>query len=154
VLLLSTAWSAVAAEHPTLVNLDSTACKTCHEDLLDPAVDHAPVVEDCTTCHDVTIGDSGTTVGLSDAEPALCVMCHDDLAVAVDAELETPHYPVTESCLTCHDAHSSDQQHLLISNVTEICTACHDRDRLRELPPASRLGNSVLACGKPLAPTF
>jgi len=115
------------ADHPALIRLDATECAACHEDLIKGrSTVHAPAEEDCTGCHEVTISDSGTRVSLAEEEPALCLLCHDDLAAAVDAGLETPHYPVTESCLTCHDPHAGAAPSLLIDPVHELCGTCHD----------------------------
>jgi predicted CXXCH cytochrome family protein len=64
-------------------------------------------------------------------EPALCLMCHDDLASAASGELDAPHYPVTDSCLGCHGPHSGEER-LLVSPVPELCNACHDAADLGE----------------------
>jgi len=126
-LLLGFSGTAGAADHPSLVEVEATDCAICHEGLIEDQVSvHPPAAEDCTTCHEMSIGDGGTTVELIDAEPALCVMCHDELEGAVDADLETPHFPVTDSCLTCHDPHSSAQAHVLAAAVPGLCSDCHD----------------------------
>lgn len=124
---------AFAAEHPALVSLATTNCADCHDDLVDGRNwVHAAAAEDCTTCHDVTIGEGGTTVELLDAEPALCLLCHDEFTAAVEVDLETPHFPVTESCLTCHDPHGSDQARPLNAPLVELCGDCHDFDDLQQ----------------------
>lgn len=118
---------AYAAEHPALVSLATTDCADCHDELVkDRGWVHAAAAEDCTTCHDVTIEDDGTSVELLDAEPELCLLCHDEFEAAVAADLETPHFPVTESCLTCHDPHGSDQPRPLNAAMAELCGDCHD----------------------------
>ena len=68
-----------AVEHPRLVSLESTKCTSCHGDLLRGATHiHPPVEDDCTSCHDVVVGELGTTVELVASEPELCLVCHDD----------------------------------------------------------------------------
>jgi predicted CXXCH cytochrome family protein len=119
--------AASAAEHPPLVRLDATECTVCHAVLIeDRSAIHPPAEEDCTVCHEVSISETGTSVALTDDEPALCLLCHDDLSRAVDADLETPHFPVTDSCLTCHDPHGGSAASLLIAPVYELCETCHD----------------------------
>lgn len=118
---------AAAGEHPDLVDLDSTQCIICHEGLIEGRTSiHAPAEEDCTVCHEVSIGEEGTVVALLDSEPSLCLLCHDELEAAVGADLETPHYPVTESCLTCHDPHGGTEAPLLHSALPGLCSDCHD----------------------------
>jgi predicted CXXCH cytochrome family protein len=122
-----------AAEHPTLVNVEDTDCGTCHEDLLEGReFVHAPVTDDCNACHEFTKTDAGMQVGLMEADPPLCVICHSELSGAVEAELSTPHYPVTDSCLTCHEPHASDERRLLRAVPGELCSSCHDRKDIGE----------------------
>lgn len=121
-----------AQDHPRLVSVDAARCTVCHDDLVDKAVVHAAAADDCTTCHEFSTSESGTRVALADAEPQLCVMCHDGLEAAAGGVLETPHYPVTESCVTCHDPHSSDEARLLHARIPELCSACHDVEDIGE----------------------
>ena len=121
-------------EHPRLVNVESAQCGVCHEELLEnKAHVHPPVAEDCTTCHDFSVGDEGTTVSLMDSEPALCVFCHDDKEAAVEMELEAPHMPAADSCLICHDPHASEHEHVLLSPTIELCAECHDIEDLDQV---------------------
>ena len=122
-----------AAEHPALVRLDATECTACHGELVeDRSVVHFPAGDDCTSCHEFSISETETRVSLLDQEPALCLLCHDDLTAANDAELATPHDPVTASCVICHDPHASDTPHLLIEPVYALCGSCHDPADLAE----------------------
>ncbi len=118
---------AMAARHPRLVSVENTRCTTCHAEKTRGTTVHPPAAEDCTTCHEMTIAPSGTTVALAEEEPALCVGCHDDKAAAAEGELPSPHAPVTDSCLDCHDPHATDTPHLITADsVPELCTGCHD----------------------------
>ena len=66
--------------HPALARVDGSLCATCHEDLLEEAVaTHPPAADDCTSCHEMEVGEQETRVSLMAGEPDLCVMCHDDL---------------------------------------------------------------------------
>ncbi len=129
--LLAVAPTLQAADHPRLVDLDTTRCTICHADLVD-GVDrvHPPAAEDCTTCHELSIDGEATTVELLDTDPGLCLFCHSELEAAVDADLETPHFPVTDACLTCHDPHGSDQAAVLVAPMPGLCAECHDLDDL------------------------
>ncbi len=125
------AGGAFATEHPALVSLATTDCADCHDDLVEGRGWVHAATEDCTTCHDMTIGDDGTNVELTESEPELCLLCHDELTAAVEVELETPHFPVTESCLNCHDPHGTDQPGPLNAPMVELCRDCHDFDDLQ-----------------------
>ena len=123
-----------ATKHPRLVNVESTKCGTCHGKLLRGATQiHPPVEDDCSSCHDVTVGEGGTTVELSTPEPELCIMCHDDKTAAAEGEMEAPHAAVMDSCLSCHDAHASDEENLLLAAPAELCSTCHDVDDLETI---------------------
>ena len=118
--------------HPRLVSEASTRCATCHQKLFQGApIVHEPASEDCTTCHEVNIDEAGTRITLMEQEPALCVMCHADLEAAAAYELETPHAPVGDSCLSCHDPHASATERLLTAPAVELCALCHDVDDLQ-----------------------
>lgn len=127
VLALSWAGPGEAAKHPRLVSVDASKCSMCHAKLIRGAkVIHAPVEDDCTSCHDVSITKEGTTVELAAPEPDLCVMCHDSMEAAAAGELKFSHAPVTDSCLTCHTPHAGDQEALLTMPKNELCGECHD----------------------------
>ena len=135
-----------AAEHPRLVSLEATKCTSCHGDLLRGATHiHPPVEDGCTSCHDVAVDESGTTVEIVSPEPELCLVCHDDKAPAVAGEVAAPHAPVMDSCLGCHQAHAATQDQLLAVAESEICFVCHqpdDVDSAHELPVSrSRCGS-------------
>lgn len=123
--------AAAATSHPPLVSVAATRCTDCHGELVkDRVAVHAPAADDCTTCHQIEIDGAETRVALSEAEPALCLLCHGELESAVAGELASPHFPVTDSCLTCHDPHGADQARLLVAPQVELCTSCHDRGDL------------------------
>lgn len=133
VLLLSLAAFAEPAEveHPRLVSAAATSCTTCHEELFEGrGTVHAPAREDCGGCHEVTIAETGTRVALVESEPALCLICHDDLAEAAAGDVAVPHYPVTDSCLTCHEVHAGSHPALLAAPKSELCGGCHAQDEL------------------------
>lgn len=167
--LLSTLSAEEAKQHPPLVKVESSRCADCHADrLTGRGSQHPPAEDDCTTCHSVEIAEGETRVSLVDADPALCVMCHDDKAAAVEGTLKAPHFPVTESCTTCHDPHSSEHPRLLIDTPPALCTTCHDLVELQpkhgqQLTPGARCtachaphgsDNAHLLLGSQLHPPF
>ncbi len=150
ILALGSAGFAQAADHPRLVSVNASKCSMCHAKLTRGAkVIHAPVEDDCTSCHDVSVTKEGTTVELSAPEPDLCVMCHDGMEAAAAGDLEAPHAPVTDSCLTCHQPHAGENEHLLIAAGKDLCLECHDADDLKtsHAVPVSRA--SCTSCHNP-----
>ncbi|NOZ94641.1 MAG: hypothetical protein GXP47_07890 [Acidobacteria bacterium] len=142
---------AVAGSHPRLVSVEASRCSTCHGKLLRGKTSvHPPAEEDCTSCHDVQISSTGTTIGLNEKVPALCLECHDDKEKAAEGKLASSHAPVTDSCLNCHDPHGSTQKHLLNEAVPALCFECHDMEGLQP-KHGGQLGKQVncLACHAP-----
>ncbi len=125
--LLVCATGQVGASHPTLIQTRIEMCATCHEDLLENNISsHAPVEEDCTSCHEVAKGEGGTEITLTAPEPELCLMCHDGMTDAAAGELASPHAAVMDSCLSCHQVHGSEHPALLAADPRQVCLTCHD----------------------------
>jgi len=124
--------TAAAAKHPRLVSVKSTRCTTCHNTLVKGVTVHPPAAEECTNCHEVTVTSEGTSIALAEEEPALCVDCHDDKAAAAEGKLAFPHAPVTDSCLNCHNPHSSPNTMLLDASPRELCAGCHETEELQK----------------------
>jgi len=125
--------SVAEAPHPALAKVDGSLCTNCHADLLEDALSvHPPAADDCTTCHEMVVGEDGTRVSLAASEPDLCVLCHDDLSGAAAAELQVSHPPVTDACTTCHDPHAAPRERLLVDSAPDLCGACHDAGDLAE----------------------
>jgi predicted CXXCH cytochrome family protein len=127
-LLLACATGASAADHPTLIQAKIEMCMTCHEDLVTGhEFGHAPVEDDCTSCHEVTKGEEGTEITLMAPEPELCLVCHADLEEAAAGEVASPHAIVMSSCVACHQVHGGEHPSLLAEAPEELCVLCHDR---------------------------
>lgn len=112
-------------KHPRLASA-SARCTTCHGTLTSGKKLVHAATEDCSGCHEVVLDASGTTIRLTEAQPALCVTCHGDLEKASKGEVKFAHAPVTDSCTTCHAPHASDNARLLLSPQAELCGACHE----------------------------
>jgi predicted CXXCH cytochrome family protein len=131
---------AEAAAHPDLVDLRVTPCRVCHEDLLGQLpIIHPPAAEDCSACHRVEVQGGVTSITLVEAEPELCLGCHDA------DDLDRPHdgqLSAGGDCGGCHDAHGSENAGMLTGRHVHApfaqgsCDACHlapfaGRTRLR-----------------------
>ncbi len=133
VLVLAPSARATAAAHPRLIDVDAAKCVGCHDKMWDhDATLHPPVADDCTTCHEFTIAESGTEVALVEEGTALCLICHDDLSAAAAGDPEVPHSPVTEDCGHCHEPHASRQPALLTGPLVEVCHSCHQAADIEE----------------------
>jgi predicted CXXCH cytochrome family protein len=87
---------------------------------------------------------------LVEQEPALCKQCHREIVEA--AQDETGHYPAGESCLNCHEAHASEQDHILTAGAGELCASCHDvedADLVRAHLGAELTGPECTGCHTP-----
>ncbi|MDA8164540.1 MAG: cytochrome c3 family protein [Desulfobacteraceae bacterium] len=111
----------------------NTCLGECHADIAKVADRHAPVAEDCLSCHRQTAGNhpaaKGNEFSLAAAGPALCFKCHDPLPQGKQ------HAPVAEGkCTACHDPHGGSGRALLATsgapqNQREVCFRCHPRER-------------------------
>ena len=132
-------------------------CLTCHRDqiertLEDAKVVHGAVMEEggCTTCHEPH--KSRLPSLQSDAQPAICLDCHDEQLQTPKGEVLTNmasllernpdhHGPIREgSCTACHQAHAGDHFRLLTEDYPpefyapfsmetfKLCFRCHIPD--------------------------
>lgn len=123
---------APARPHPRLVSAESARCTNCHEELVKGKISvHAPATDDCRTCHQVSVTPSGTTISLSEQQPALCLTCHDALEAAAKGKLKAAHAPVADSCTACHDPHGAAVPRLLKARGAALCSSCHDVSELQ-----------------------
>ncbi|MEN8118801.1 MAG: cytochrome c3 family protein [Bacteroidota bacterium] len=80
---------------------------------------HSPYKKkECTICHDRNSMDK--TV---EPQPKLCYKCHDNY----NDKFEFIHGPVGGGyCTSCHNAHKSKSDHLLLRSSQQLCIHCHD----------------------------
>lgn len=104
-------------------------CYGCHRDIRSQANKqaHHPIKEgkiSCSDCHDPH-GSFGPKMVKADTVNELCYKCH--------AEKRGPymweHPPVEENCMSCHTAHGSNHNRLLVKRAPMLCQSCHDWSR-------------------------
>lgn len=107
----------------TLEEGASCTAEQCHKGLASGPSVHKPVLrQGCDVCHEPQ--DDRHEFKLADKPPALCFLCHEDLA-----EKKTVHEPLKEedgSCLMCHDPHVGKAAGLLKrETANSLCLQCH-----------------------------
>jgi predicted CXXCH cytochrome family protein len=117
-----------------LVDTGSALCLACHDGMVKAAegkvaVPHAPVIDDCGTCHDPHGTDFDALLVVDPGQ--VCGQCHD--ADATDA---LHPIPVRRAdCRSCHDTHGSENEHMLRGVSRHLpfaegsCEACHRKPR-------------------------
>ncbi len=112
--------------NPLLVNANVNAiCFSCHTDkkaqfarsahmpLNDPSMT-------CTSCHNPHNSDGPRALRAA-SNNDLCYKCHADKR----GPMLFDHAPVRENCLTCHEAHGSNNDKLLNAKRPYLCQQCH-----------------------------
>lgn len=107
-------------------------CDLCHQDFPrknDPIV-HQPVADGaCGSCH---LPHAGRHDGLLPATlRETCLTCHTDISERAQTAKST-HPTLFEdgkSCDACHRAHTSTEEHLLVTGGIRTCLACHETER-------------------------
>jgi len=125
VFLVAASWPAMAADHPSLVDVATARCDTCHETTISKNSKHARDAQSCAQCHRFAIENGRTTVALAAAVTPLCIGCHKKYAAQGSGTVTVPHLPVVKSCTNCHDPHDERRPMLLKSAVPELCLSCH-----------------------------
>jgi predicted CXXCH cytochrome family protein len=101
-------------------------CKYCHSNIIKHNNLHAPVGDDCTTCHQSTGNphpkSSIKGFTLAEKEPELCFICHEQ-----NTNKSRLHEPVEkDKCTSCHSPHGSEYKNLLSKPTTSaLCKSCH-----------------------------
>jgi predicted CXXCH cytochrome family protein len=137
----------------TLMDRLPDLCFYCHEEPAQVEHGHAPVEEGaCLSCHDVHGSSENNLLKLPEEE--LCLSCHGGTAAikrgSVDIRRlitgnQVAHSAITGGgCITCHQAHGSDQRALLVAPYPsgsyvpaepdhfELCFLCHDTGLMEE----------------------
>ncbi|HXC06058.1 MAG TPA: cytochrome c3 family protein, partial [Bacteroidia bacterium] len=104
----------------------TNACLECHQKVLEKKMAHKPVLEGCDKCHKSNGREhpkEEDTFELVMPVPQLCYSCHDEKNIMK----AVVHAPLKEGdCLSCHDMHSSKNEHLLSVPPPGLCFSCHN----------------------------
>jgi predicted CXXCH cytochrome family protein len=109
-------------------------CTGCHAPLLQGLIVHGVLQKhDCTACHKAVTAEAGKCRSrtaskwmLIRTEPELCYGCH-----ARKDQSKSVHTVIRQgSCLSCHDAHSSNFAGRIKQPRDKICFDCHDADTI------------------------
>ncbi len=91
----------------------------------------------CSACHD-----AAATNALVAPKETLCLRCHD-----LGLVKRYVHGPLASGgCLVCHDPHSSQYQHLLVSESAGFCLHCHDRQDVARIEAHGGSADSCTSC--------
>ncbi|HET6350024.1 MAG TPA: cytochrome c3 family protein [Candidatus Krumholzibacteria bacterium] len=107
---------------------EAQTCMQCHDrrEFTRKNV-HAALEEGCTTCHDVHDRDAMTLRGARVNE--VCGQCHDAAkthAHKTGAPAKDPRTGQVLTCVSCHQPHSSDFDHLTrFDEKRDLCVQCH-----------------------------
>jgi DmsE family decaheme c-type cytochrome len=100
-------------------------CITCHKSnhLAMGKSSHMPLGTSSMTCADChnPHGSAGPRMIRATTTNDLCTNCHADKRGPFLWE----HAPVRENCLTCHDAHASNNDKMLVARRPFLCQRCH-----------------------------
>ena len=117
-----------------LMESGSELCLACHDGLTaaatgEVAVPHAPVTDDCGTCHSPHGTDFDAMLVVEPGQ--VCGQCHD----ADDTDAAHPIPVRRADCRSCHEAHGSETTHMLRGSSQHTpfkegsCDACHRKPR-------------------------
>jgi predicted CXXCH cytochrome family protein len=118
------------------LNADSTgvtiiAAQTSRPKLLP----HPPYeLKKCSICHNISSGK------LSQPEPGLCYLCHDDYSL----NYRFVHGPAAAGyCTNCHHPHAAENSKLLRRTGQQLCLQCHEAKDIFNKPTHSAIGDAA-----------
>lgn len=120
---------AAATAERGILRTASDLCLSCHireRSSVGSRFRH-PLAEDkmnCASCHQPH-GARGEHLIAKDSINDLCWSCHQEKRGPFLWE----HSPVREDCTTCHVAHGSQHEGMLVARTTQLCQSCHLQGR-------------------------
>lgn len=86
---------------------------------------HAPFeMGECSVCH--TKDDPKNPGPLQGPVRGICAGCHDTMEATL-ATSAHPHKAATDNCVSCHNPHNAEVDHLLRAAPPALCVGCHDK---------------------------
>lgn len=133
--------------HPKLPDPKKSNCGVCHSTILGKK-NHAPVEQNCFSCHNFEIKEEKLMVNLIYPIPDLCYQCHENYKNKKDSK---SLHGVYEECSSCHLSHSSQNEWLLSKKLPELCLDCHDDKELKEKKHKNQPvnGTNCISCHSP-----
>jgi len=125
-----------SAPNPTAVG--GERCNGCHAAIWQRRILHGALQKhDCAACHRPAPNEKGKCQSktaskwpLVRTEPELCYGCH-----ARKDQSKSVHTAVRQgSCLSCHEAHSSEYAGLINDTREKLCFGCHEAEPLLTKP--------------------
>ncbi len=100
-----------------------------------PVTTHPPYgLKKCTICHN-----TGSAGKLSQPEPGLCYLCHDDYSL----NYKVVHGPAAAGyCTKCHQPHSSANSKLLRMTGQQLCLQCHESKDVFSVKAHTAIGDA------------
>jgi predicted CXXCH cytochrome family protein len=102
-------------------------CTACHDRKMFEGTHKHPDVQDCNTCH-APHGSANPGI-LVEPQASLCVTCHDVSKTHThpyQAPAKDPRTGSAITCTSCHNPHSSAEEHLLTHEKKRaLCVQCH-----------------------------
>jgi predicted CXXCH cytochrome family protein len=132
------------------VRAQTDDCKGCHKTPAGEKDGHAKLDGGCKACHLSTDGnaaDHGKVAakgyGLSAAQPALCVNCHNKPKFVT----ANRHTEPAQGCSGCHTTHSSKLPKMLKTKVPDVCYPCHAKPMFQgKVKHSPTAGGKCLEC--------
>ena len=76
---------------------------------------HSAMATSCAVCHVTKTQGDMTSISLAMPKTQICFACHEK-----SVELQRHSPTIKDTCLTCHDAHSSNRRMLLRASADVI----------------------------------
>jgi predicted CXXCH cytochrome family protein len=106
VLLGGLTTAAFPADHPPA----TANCHSCHADKTRGLSVHSAMEAPCTTCHLALTENAKTIFVLAMPKEQICFACHEKTTIV---QQHIPQLDKSQSCVGCHDSHSSEHRMLL-----------------------------------------
>lgn len=115
-------------------NSENCITSECHSDFRKMKMTHAPIEDDCTSCHQ-KIGDHNFKLIQG---KQLCYQCHDEEEEGKHVNEDIPAF----DCIDCHNPHGGENKFLLKSEREDtLCYECHDSMNKKYIHKPMESGN-------------